>query len=193
MAKVGLRYPVFAPIQSEQEGTMPVYGKGVVIGHAISADISFTKSESKLYADDRVVEADNTITGGSITLGVDDVSDAVQVAMLGVREETEEGTKVYIDGGTAAPYGGFGYIRVQRLNGVTKYISYWVYKVMFGKSDETANTKGESLEWQTPTLSAEMMGVNIGGNDVDFRKHASFETFEAAKAWVDKLAKIAAA
>lgn len=192
MAKVGLRYPVFAPITQDNNGGMPTYGKGIVIGHAISADLSFTHSNNKLYADDRVVESDNTITGGTVTLGTDDLLDDVQVAMLGVREEGSGAQKEYIEGGEG-PDGGFGYIRVRRKNRVTSFIAYWVYKVAFSLGDESAQTKGESIDWQTPTVTGDMKGISNGAPDLDYRTHATFATEAAAIAWLNDKAGITAA
>lgn len=192
MAKVGLRYPVFAPITNENDGAMPTYGAGIVMGHAISADLSFTRSQVKLYADDRVVESDNSITGGTVTMGTDDLTDEVQVAVLGTKEKTVTGGKEYEETGEAAPYGGFGYIRVQQLGGSIHFIGYWLYKVIFSAGDESAATKGETTEWQTPTITGEVMGVDNGGDMPAFRVHASFDSFAAAKAWVDAKAHMSA-
>lgn len=189
MAKIGLRYPVFAPITDDNDGAMPTYGTGVVSGKAISADVSWTRSDTRLYADDTVAEVDNSITGGTLTFGVDDLTDDVQVAMLNVRQG-ENGE--YIEGADAGQPGGFGYIRVQQLRGAVKFIAYWIYKIVFTPSDETGATKGETTDWQTPTINGEMMGIYQNGNTADFRAHKSFDSYEAAKAWIDGKANIAA-
>lgn len=191
MAFVGLRHPVFAPITSETDGTEPVYGSGVVIGRAIKADVAFKRTDAKLYGDDIACEADNAITGGTVTLGIDDVSDEAAVAMLGeVKKETGE----IVEYSRSAPYGGFGYLRVRRLRGVTSYIAYWLYKVQFARGDENAATRGESLEWQTPTVQGNMMGVYPDdAGEPAVRTHKSFNTEKDAIAWLDGKARIAAA
>lgn len=191
MAFVGLRHPVFAPITSETDGTEPVYGSGVVIGRAMTADISFRRADTALYADDVAVDADNSVTGGTVTLGTDDVSDEAGKAMLG---DTAGENGEIAESCAPTPYGGFGYMRVRRLKGVTTYIGYWLYKVQFARGDESAKTKGESLEWQTPTLSGTIMGVypdDSGEPRCRIRK--SFAKASEAEAWIDARAKIAAA
>lgn len=191
MAFVGLRHPVFAPITTETDGAEPVYGKGVVIGRAIKADIAFKRTDVKLYGDDMACEADNTVTGGTVTLGTDDLSDEVAVAMLG---ETKGETGEIVESSKPAPYGGFGYLRVRRLRGVTSYIAYWLYKVQFARGDENASTKGESLEWQTPTVQGSMMGVYADDSgEQSFRVRKSFTTEKDAIAWLNGKAKIASA
>lgn len=191
MAFVGLKYAVFAPIENEVRGQALTYGKGVVIGRAIGADISFSRNSNPLYADDARIEDDNSITGGTVSINVDDVSDEAQTVILGTSVNTEDDTQVYSEDGDASPYGGFGYIRVRRLKGVTSYVAYFIHKVMLGIATETANTKGESITWQTPTLSGSMMAV-VNREDMKnyFRDHVTFETEAEAVAWLNKRANI---
>ena len=54
MAFVGMKHPVWAPIREEIEGQPVVYDTGLVIGEAISADVTFTRSNNPLYADDKL-------------------------------------------------------------------------------------------------------------------------------------------
>ena len=111
MAFVGLLYAVAAPIQTEADGQAITYGKGQVIGGMMTAEISYTRNSNPLYADDRVMEEDNSITGGTIKMGVDDVNDDARVMMLGDVKEGDAGEEVYHETGESAPYVGTGYIR----------------------------------------------------------------------------------
>ena len=188
MAFVGLRHPVWAPIESETDGTEPVYGKGVVVGRAMQADVSFKRSDTPLYADDVAAESDNSITGGSVTLGVDDLSDEAAEAMLGDVAGKDGEIAERCEG---APYGGFGYMRVRRLRGVTSYIGYWLYKTQFGRGDENAKTRGETLEWQTPTVSGSVLPVYADESGAAVcRIRRSFKTAAEAEAWLDARANI---
>lgn len=192
MAMVGLRHPVFAQLLTETDGSEPTYGPGVVIGRAISADVEFTRDDSALYGDDMSIESDNSITGGSVALGTDDVTDDVAEMMLG--DELEQDTGEYVENGEPTPYGGFGYVRVRRLKGATSYIAYWLYKTQFSRGAESAKTKGESIEWQTPTLNSPIMGVYPDGSgEPKYRRRKSFTTAAEAIAWVDARANIKAA
>lgn len=193
MAFVGLLYAVAAPIQTEADGQAITYGKGQVIGGMMTAEISYTRNSNPLYADDRVMEEDNSITGGTIKMGVDDVNDDARVMMLGDVKEGDAGEEVYHETGESAPYVGTGYIRVRRKDNKTNYIVYWVHKAIFGIGTESAKTKGQSIEWQTPTLEGSIMGVkNNAALQTRFRERRTFTKESEARAWLNKKAGIEA-
>lgn len=187
MAFVGLLYAVAAPIQTEADGQAITYGKGQVIGGMMTAEISYTRNSNPLYADDRVMEEDNSITGGTIKMGVDDVNDDARVMMLGDVKEGDAGEEVYHETGESAPYVGTGYIRVRRRDNKTNYIAYWVHKAIFGIGTESAKTKGQNIEWQTPTLEGSIMGVkNNAALQTRFRERRTFTKESEARAWLNK-------
>lgn len=193
MAFVGLLYAIAAPIQTEADGQAITYGKGQVIGGMMTAEISYTRNSNPLYADDRVMEEDNSITGGTIKMGVDDVNDDARVMMLGDVKEGDAGEEVYHETGESAPYVGTGYIRVRRKDNKTNYIAYWVHKAIFGIGTESAKTKGQSIEWQTPTLEGSIMGVkNNAALQTRFRERRTFTKESEARAWLNKKAGIEA-
>ncbi|MFQ7693088.1 MAG: major tail protein [Christensenellales bacterium] len=193
MAFVGLLYAVAAPIQTEADGQAITYGKGQVIGGMMTAEISYTRNSNPLYADDRVMEEDNSITGGTIKMGVDDVNDDARVMMLGDVKEGDAGEEVYHETGESAPYVGTGYIRVRRKDNKTNYIAYWVHKAIFGIGTESAKTKGQNIEWQTPTLEGSIMGVkNNAALQTRFRERRTFTKESEARAWLNKKAGIEA-
>ena len=193
MAFVGLLYAVAAPIQMEADGQAITYGKGQVIGGMMTAEISYTRNSNPLYADDRVMEEDNSITGGTIKMGVDDVNDDARVTMLGDVKEGDAGEEVYHETGESAPYVGTGYIRVRRKDNKTNYIAYWVHKAIFGIGTESAKTKGQNIEWQTPTLEGSIMGVkNNAALQTRFRERRTFTKESEARTWLNKKAGIEA-
>ena len=193
MAFVGLLYAVAAPIQTEADGQAITYGKGQVIGGMMTAEISYTRNSNPLYADDRVMEEDNSITGGTIKMGVDDVNDDARVMMLGDVKEGDAGEEVYHETGESAPYVGTGYIRVRRKDNKTNYIAYWVHKAIFGIGTESAKTKGQNIEWQTPTLEGSIMGVkNNAALQTRFRERRTFAMESEARAWLVQKAGIEA-
>lgn len=193
MAFVGLLYAVAAPIQTEADGQAITYGKGQVIGGMMTAEISYTRNSNPLYADDRVMEEDNSITGGTIKMGVDDVNDDARVMMLGDVKEGDAGEEVYHETGESAPYVGTGYIRVRRKDNKTNYIAYWVHKAIFGIGTESAKTKGKNIEWQTPTLEGSIMGVkNNAALQTRFRERRTFTKESEARTWLNKKAGIEA-
>lgn len=190
MAMTGLRHAVFAPIKLEQYGMPIVYDKGMIVGRMIMADIAYERNTDPLYADDTEAENDNSITGGSITVQVDDILDDARVMVFG-DYEVEGSTGEYEDNAEAAPYGGFGYVRVRTHKGKTTYVGYWVHKCQFGASSESAQTRANTISWQTPTMTGRVMGVtdNADGR-IRYRRRKSFDTPEAAIAWVNQRAGI---
>ena len=194
MAFVGMRHPVVATLTAHTAGSEPTYGTGMVMGHSISGNLTITRNNNPLYADDTIVEDDNSITAMSLEMGLDDLTPEVRAYMLGlVKKSTGTGTTVdtYYDTDAAAPYVGFGYIRVRRLNGVTKYEALWYYKGMFSEEAENSTTKGESIEWQTPTITARVMGLAIDSTGaLTFRKKQYFDTEGDAVTWLNGLAGI---
>lgn len=186
MAFTGLQYAVVAAITAETEGSAVTYGTGKVLGRMISANISWTRNDNPLYADDAIAENDNGVTGGTIELNIDDISDEGRVYVLGETEVTVTNGKEYETTDTPAPYVGVGFLRVKRKAGETSYIAEWLHKVQFGMDSEEAQTKGESIEWQTPTLNGKIFGVrNDSSLNNHYRRTATFETLAAAKAWLD--------
>ena len=195
MAFIGLRKAIAAPIATEPGNAEPTYGTGgSVIGKAIQANLTITRNNNPLYADDTIVEDDNSITAMSLELGLDDLAPEDRVKVLGLVKKTagtNPAVDTYYDTDASAPYVGFGYIRVRRKSGVTSYEANWLYKVMFSEETENSQTKGESIEWQTPTITGRVMGVSIDSTGaLVFRKKQYFTTEGDAVTWLNGLAGI---
>lgn len=193
MAYIGLRHPVWAPIEGEEiEGQPLQYGKGVVLGGIIDGEVSFNRSTAKLYADDKLSDSDNSITGGTLRTSIDNIEDEVLAQVMGM-QVGEDGE--YTETGKPSPYGGFGYVRTRKgKGGIVKYTAMWIHKVQLGITTETARTKGEQTEYQPPTLEGDIMGVVIDiSMETVYRSRKTFDKASEAIAWVDAKAGIAAA
>lgn len=191
MAFVGMRYVVAAKLKEAEPGRAPVYDAGMVLGRGISADITYNRANNTLRADDVDAETDNGITGGTLSIGVDDIADEAQAAIM-AQEMTKDGE--YDELGEADPYVGVGYIRVRRFKGVTSYVAYWIWKAQLGIASESAATKQDTIQWQTPTLSGNMMGVQPDESmKTKFRRRKTFTGENAEKdayAWLNQMANI---
>ncbi|MEG0766086.1 MAG: hypothetical protein RR482_00075 [Clostridia bacterium] len=193
MAKTGLLRPTYAPISSEPENAAIVYTAGKTFAHAIQASVTFSRNDTPLYGDDTIIENDNGVTGVEITMGIDDIPEATQVDMLGVSQNGETGAEVYEVTNESAPYVGFGYIEVKRKDGVVSYLSHWYHKVQFALPDESTNTKGDKLEWQTPTMKGKGIGVySDASGKLRFRATKPCTTLAAAVTWLNGKAGIVA-
>lgn len=191
MAVVGMRYPVAAPITAETEGSAITYGAGFVVAKAIRANVTFNRNDNPLYADDTIAENDNGITGYSIEFESDKLTDQVRVDLLGDSATGTGDTAEYDQTDASAPYVGFGYIRVLRENGETKYQTVWCHKCQFGEPSEETSTKGETIEWGTPTINATGMGVRIDASGrIKYRARKTHTTVADAIAWLKNKANI---
>ena len=197
MAYIGLRRPTIATVKTETPGQALEYNAGMRFGKAIAANVSWNRNENPLYADDAIAENDNGITGGTIEFNADDLSAEERAYALGLVDQTSgTGTSAvttYQTTDAAAPYVGFGYIRVRRKAGVTSFQGIWYHKVQFAEGSENGQTKGQSIEWQTPTINGTIMGVQIDSSGaIHFREEQHFDTEAAAATWLDGKAGISA-
>lgn len=199
MAKIGLRHLVGAEIDTQEIGVAPTYKTGFKIGKMLSADVSIEVADNPLHADDGVAETDKSFTSGTFTAGIDDFGDTptegveIQQKLLGQKIVEVGGVNVIRSSGQdTAPDVGIGYIRVKKLRNVLYYEATWLYKVQFGVPSESATTKGQSIEWQTPEIEGTIMVVEDFEENT-YRDRATFNTLAEAIAWVDGMANMTTA
>ena len=191
MAKIGMRYAVYAHISAYTEGSAITYGTGGRLGPARSAEVTFTRNDNPLYGDDVVQEQDNSITGYQIAFDSTTLTNEMRAALLGEIASGSETEKEYSVTDAAAPNVGFGYIRVMRRSGVTYYEGFFFWKAQFSLDSESDNTKEEQINWGTNPVTGRGQGVYLDNTGVvSFYTHKKFDTFAAAKAWLDDKANI---
>ncbi len=196
MARIGLLFPIMAPIAAENYGEPPTYGEGFIVGKAVSAEKSITANNNPLYGDDAVAESDTSFASGTLTLGVTDFgttkdsSLAIQAKMLGHRLVVENGVEVLRKSSSdEAPYLGTGYYKTKKIRGEKFYEATWLWKTQYQEPSESANTKGQSIEWQTPTITGSIMLVE--GMDGDtWEDTAVFSTKQEAENWLRRRANL---
>lgn len=149
MANIGLTNIWFSKLTEGADGT-PSYEGATNLGKAVSCSVSITNNEAKLYGDDTLAESDTSFSSGTITLGVTDDDDTVFATLLG---HTVNGDGSVTSAATdAAPYVGVGRIVTKMVNGAYKYKVEFLYKVKFSEPSKDENTKGESIEFSTPSI-----------------------------------------
>lgn len=164
MAKIGLSKPYFAKYSNT--GTTVTYTGGRLIGKAVSLSIEVENADDNiLYADNGPAESANTFSGGTVSLTTDDLLPDVLLDVLDVEEEdiTSEDIqtatpKWYNWGdGQNTPYGGLGAIAMVQNDGVVGYQAVVLPKIKFNNPSDTFQTKGETVEWGTPELTASVL------------------------------------
>lgn len=185
---VGMMYPVFAPLTSHTDGSMPVYGTGFVIQEARNATVNREYQNNPLYGDDRIVDDDNGMTGLTMSFESTGLSDTDRVNLLG--EEAYGSTGQWVSD-NETPWGGFGYIRKMRDNGVKKFEAWITLKIKFQEETQTTATKEGSITWNTPTLNGRAAGLYVDSSDkLRFQLHQTFETIAAAKAFLNSMLNV---
>lgn len=199
MATIGLSKPYFAVYSAA--GSTVSYANGAVMGKATEANIEIdTTEDNNLYADNAIAETDRTFAGGTLTLSTDDLSQEVSKAILGLAEQAITGIEgvtdtsvkeLLYDDQQQTPYLGVGFIVKKKVGGVYKWRGVILTKVMFSTPADAATTQGETIEWQTPELSATIMRDDSTNNM--WKREATFTTEAQAEAYIKDRLGIAAA
>lgn len=190
MALTGLKYPVFAKINSGGEGSAVVYAKGTVVGKARNCNVSWDYSDAEFYADDVLIESENIITGGTLSFELDDMSPTVMADMFGLTKGTgDEVTET----GEDAPYGGFGYITCGKKSGATYYEAWWIFKAQFKLGAQSVATKEKSTTFNGAPIDGKIMAVQIDNTGKNqWRVHKRCTTYADAVTYINTKAGITA-
>ncbi len=192
MAYIGLTRPVIAK-RTEANGTA-TYSKGFVCGKAIGVEISPQYSEGSLYGDDVLAEYDKEFKYADITLNTTTIPKQAHEVMFG-HTYTEAAT-----GETPAPETitdktsdeagevGFGVCVAEKVDGERKFVAMWMPKAKFTEGNESYSTKGDNIEYKTPSIT----GRASGDTDKMWRSRTIHATEEEAYAWLKKQANITA-
>lgn len=188
MASIGLRTAKYNKIDYTTKKYKTLTDTKVpILGRLIDAKISEDRNNTKLYADDKQVESDTSFKGGTVTITVDDVEDETYADVKGCVPNEKEITE---NSGDVAPEIGYGHIVTKIYNGVKKYKVEFLPRIQITKITADRKTKGESIEYNTVSIEADLMeleeeinGMKIG----DWKKTETFATLAEAQEYLDGL------
>lgn len=185
MAAVGLRKLLYAILKTDTADADTTYGDVKIFGKAIESSFNPSLAEAELYADDVLSESAAEFSKGDLTLGVSDDDDTVFAEVLGKKiKEVKIGEitvkEVISAGNDAPPWVGIAQIVPKMVNGVKKYKAEILLKVKFKPYQQTAKTKGSSLEFTTPSVTG-VVTLTEGGN---YKRHATCATEDEALAYI---------
>ena len=146
-------------------------------------------NNAELYANDTLVESDNSFKKGVLTLVVADDNDKLGAELFGNTIETD-GTEVTSNIEDMAPEFGYGHIIPKRVSGVKKYKVEFFPRIKFTKITNDNKTRGENIEFATSTLEATVYPLERAVNGLkigDWEKHDTFNTLEEAETYLDTL------
>lgn len=117
------------------------------LAKAIEAKVTPNVSNVILYADDGAAESASSEGETEIELGIDSLPNAMYAKLLGKTVNTDG---VVEDSSGDQPIDVALGFRSLKSNG--KYRYFWFYKGKFQLPEENYKTKGESIEYNTPTI-----------------------------------------
>lgn len=175
------------------EGATDTYSAGTEIAQLTEADFKLSYTEAKFYANNKLRKDKKVFKEGSITFGIDDLSQTQRKFLTGGTEEAAgiEGdatTKKLIsaiddDGG----FKGVGFC-ARKETDAEQYRAIWLYKVKFNPPDESF--KGEEGEF---AFAKETITGTIYANSAEnWKEEVTVATLAGAIAWLNAHAGIAA-
>lgn len=174
MAYVGVRKPYVAAFDTAHTGK---YLASSFLGKAVSFEESPNTSDATLYADDVLAESDRGVTSYALTLGTSDIPEGMQTTLFG---HTVSSHLITSNADDAPPYVGFATIGVKQVDGVKIYEARVYPKTQWSEPGTSINTRGESTEFQTQSIS----GIAMADSSGNLRYMEDFETETAAASFI---------
>ena len=154
MATIGMDRLFYTTITEDINGE-ETYGVPIQMAKAINADITIELAEANLFADDGLAYVIKDFKSGTLVLGVDDLSVAVVQALTGA-EVDDNGVLISASENVGQPVAvGF---RAAKPNGIYRY--FWMYRVQFGFPAANLQTKGDTITFQTPSITGTILRRN---------------------------------
>ncbi|MGM7682657.1 major tail protein [Cytobacillus sp. Hm23] len=122
------------------------------LAKAIEAKIKPNVNSSTLYADDGPAATDSSLGEIEVEINIDALSTQVQSFLLG-HKVNGEGVLIK-SADDVSPYVALGFSSPTS-DGGNKFV--WLYKGKFQLPESNYKTKGDSIEYQTPTISAKFI------------------------------------
>ena len=192
MAGIGLS-KCYAALYTVSSGSI-TYSSGTLIGKAVEFSTSFdTAEDNNLYADNAIAETDRTFAGGTLTISTDDLSQTASQLILGITPSnitvgTATVSELIFDDDMATPDMGYGTIIKKKVGGADKWRAVILTKIKFNVPEESATTQGETIEWQTPTLTATIMRDDSAKHA--WKRESLFDTEGEAEDYIETVLSI---
>ena len=135
------------------------YGEPFRIAKAIEITINPQVQEASLYADDSLAEYYSAVTAYDVTLNIDDLTPEIRGKLLGY--EPDENGMIIQTNEITSPAVAIAF-RSRRSDGSFEYRNQ--YKVRFNPTEDTYQTQGESVNFQTPTITGRAMALEHDGS-----------------------------
>lgn len=189
MASIGLRTAKYNKIDYTTKKYAALAKESIVpiLGRLIEAKINEERNSTELRADDIIAEKDKSFKGGTLNLTVDDVTDETYADVKGCEISEKEVTDNSED---VAPEIGYGHIVTKIYKGVKSYKVEFLPRIQITKITADRKTKGESIEYNTVSIEADVMELEeeINGMKVgSWKKTETFPTLAEAQSFLNGL------
>lgn len=129
------------------------YQEPVRLSGAITANFSPNASNDTLFADDGPYDTASTLGAMSLELNVADIPPVHRAALLGCSYDATTGV-VKDSANDIPPYVAVG-CAVKKSNGADRLL--WYLKGKFSAPDDNNQTKADSINWNTPTITGSFL------------------------------------
>ena len=155
MATIGLRDFYKAKVTEATDGT-ETFGIPSKVAKLIGAKLKINAADGTLYGDDGVDVIINEFSNGTLTLDTTDMPDEDYADFVGAKVDPATGI-IYSNKSDNPPYFAVGF-RAKKPGGKYRYL--WLLKVQFKVPDEEFATKGEKIEFKSPTIEGTFVALN---------------------------------
>lgn len=196
MPTFDLRYIQIAKYNYDKETKKVSYTEKTKAGDAMEVNLDLKFAEGRLYAEGRLAEYMKLATGGTVSMAVKYILQAAQKLMYGSKDKErmlgeKKVTGLVTTAKDAANYVGMSCFAPDVIDGVTKYTAIFAAKALFGPPSYGYKSKGQNLEFKTPTTTGEFL-PDDSENEV-LIETAVLDSMDDAKAWCDLVLAEAAA
>lgn len=147
--RIGVSNFHYAKMTAEEtKTTLPTYDTPVSAPGLMSLNINPNSSIDTLFADDGPFETASTIGQIEVELQKNALSTANKVDLLGKTVDTKGG--IISSDTDLPPWVAIGF-KSLKSNGKYRYV--WLYKGKFSDPEDNNETKGDSINWQSDTIT----------------------------------------
>lgn len=151
MAIIGLKGLHYAIIEKEDKEETK-YGDVKELGPAISLSLEPSSNDEDLYADDAVLFSESAKGATTVELNTAYLDNKVEADVLGKKRDDNGGIIDSKD--DKPPYIAIGG-KAETAQGGYEY--FWIYRVKLAPNEENKQTKEDTPDYQTPTISGKSL------------------------------------
>lgn len=163
----GFSYPQVA-LYSAANGVVTHTGvRDLARGANLNPQITVANGDNILYLNNRAAERGKPhFRTGTLGVGVDGLRVASEKMIMGIPETSTETVTIgqgndvefyTYDEDQDVPYVSLGVVVQVQSNGTVYYIAFIYTKLQFNQFDVPATTEGQEIDWQTTSLSAQIL------------------------------------